>query len=130
MVFGYRAFRTPPRMDDNAAPVDRIGGTLIGAIISTFVLTITNPATLLAFTAMFAGLGGLVGGAGSYSDAAFVVAGVVLGSAGWWLALTSIIGLFHTKIDAGTMRLINRISGALVAIFGLAVLGNLAAKIL
>jgi hypothetical protein len=46
------------------------------------------------------------------------------------LALTSVIGLYHTRIDAGTMRLINRISGALVAIFGLAVLVNLMMKYL
>jgi threonine/homoserine/homoserine lactone efflux protein len=133
VVFGYRAFwaQTLPRMEEENCEKLRAGGsTLVSAIASTFALTITNPATLLAFTAMFAGLGGLAGGAGSYSDAAFVVAGVVGGSTGWWLVLTSVIGLFHTRIDAGTMRLINRISGALVAIFGLAVLGNLAVKFL
>ncbi len=130
VVFGYRAFwaQALPREVEEGA--DKGGATLVSAIASTFALTITNPATLLAFTAMFAGLGGLAGGAGSYSDAAFVVAGVVGGSTGWWLVLTSVIGLFHTRIDAGAMRLINRISGALVALFGLAVLGNLAVKFL
>ena len=133
VFFGARAFWSSfaPRMEGSggeAAPDNSGGGTLMGAIASTFVLTITNPATLLAFTAMFAGLGGLAGGAGSYSDAAFVVAGVVAGSAGWWLVLTSLIGLFHTRVDAGAIRLINRISGALVALFGVAVLVNLAVK--
>jgi threonine/homoserine/homoserine lactone efflux protein len=131
VIFGYRAFWAQPRVeDDKDMSADRGEMTLIGAIASTFALTITNPATLLAFTAMFAGLGGLAGGAGSYSDAEFVVAGVVGGSTGWWLVLTSVIGLFHTRIGAGTMRLINRVSGALVMIFGLAVLGNLAVKFL
>jgi hypothetical protein len=51
---------------------------------------------------------------------------VVGGSAGWWLVLTTVIGLFHARIDAGRVVLINRVSGLLVAIFGLAVLGNLA----
>jgi len=130
VIFGYRAFwaQALPREVDEGA--DKGGTTLISAIVSTFALTVTNPATLLAFTAMFAGLGGLAGGAGSYSDAAFVVAGVIGGSTGWWLVLTSGIGLFHTRIDAGAMRLINRISGALVSLFGLAVLGNLAVKFL
>ena len=130
VFFGYRAFSAPalPRLEEDAV---RLGGsTLLGAIASTFALTVTNPATLLAFTAMFAGLGGLVGGAGSYGDAGFVVAGVVGGSTAWWLCLTSLIGLFHTKIDASAMRLINRISGALVGIFGLAVLVNLVVKFL
>jgi threonine/homoserine/homoserine lactone efflux protein len=133
VFFGYRAFSAPApsRLEaDCGEPADRGGSTLAGAIASTFALTITNPATLLAFTAMFAGLGGLAGGAGSYSDAAFVVAGVVGGSTGWWLALTSVIGVYHARINAGTVRLINRISGALVAIFGLAVLVNLMVKYL
>jgi threonine/homoserine/homoserine lactone efflux protein len=130
VVFGYRAFWAPALPRETEISADKGGVTLVGAIVSTFALTITNPATLLAFTAMFAGLGGLAGGAGSYNDAAFVVAGVVGGSAGWWLVLTSIIGLFHARIDARAMQMINRISGALVALFGLAVLGNLAVKFL
>jgi threonine/homoserine/homoserine lactone efflux protein len=130
VIFGYRAFWAPAVPRDADESGDKGGATLLGAIVSTFALTITNPATLLAFTAMFAGLGGLAGGAGSYGDAAFIVGGVVGGSAGWWLILTSVIGLFHTRIDSGGMRLINRISGVLVALFGLAVLGNLAVKIL
>ena len=130
VIFGYRAFWAPALPREAEEGGDNGGSSLARAMVSTFALTITNPATLLAFTAMFAGLGGLAGGAGSYSDAAFVVAGVVGGSTGWWLVLTSVIGLFHTRIDARAMLLINRGSGALVAIFGLAVLANLAMKIL
>lgn len=120
---GYKTFThppIPPSQDDNCT--EKGGASLARAIVSTFVLTITNPATLLFFTSMFAGLGGLAGGAGSFHDATFVVAGVVGGSAGWWLALTTLIGLFHTKIDEGWMRTINRGSGGLLVIFGLAVL--------
>ena len=130
VVIGYRMFMAPasPRMD--AMSGDKEGATLVGAIASTFALTITNPVTLGTFFLLFAGLGGLAGGAGSYNDAGFVVAGVVAGSAAWWLVLTSVIGLFHARIDSGAIGLINRISGALVAIFGLAVLVNLVMKYL
>jgi hypothetical protein len=61
-------------------------------------------------------------------DAGFVVAGVVGGSTGWWLVLTAIIGLFHTRIDEKAMKRINRGSGVLVAVFGLVVLIHLAVK--
>ena len=128
--FGVRTFAAPvlPRLEPGCEPGtgDSKSSNLVRAIASTFALTITNPATLLAFTAMFAGLGGLAGGAGSYVDAALVVGGVVGGSAGWWLVLTTVIGLFHTRIDDDTMRKINRGSGVLVALFGVAVLVNLA----
>jgi len=108
---------------------DTGASNLVRAMVSTFVLTITNPATLIAFASMFASFHALVGGANSYVDAGFVVAGVVGGSAGWWLCLTSVIGIFHTRITDRTVRIINRGSGVLVAAFGLAVLVHVVAKV-
>ena len=121
--FGVHALLAPitAKVEDGDKS-DTGASTLIRAIASTFVLTITNPATLLAFASMFASFRGLVGGADTFVDAEFVVAGVIGGSAGWWLVLTSVIGLFHTRITDRTVRIINRVSGALVALFGLAVL--------
>lgn len=119
---GFRTFTHPPVLPGPDDCAEKAGGNLARAMVSTFALTITNPATLLFFTSMFAGLGGLAGGAGSFHDATFVVAGVIGGSAGWWLALTTVIGLFHTRIDEGWMRLINRGSGLLLMAFGLVVL--------
>jgi threonine/homoserine/homoserine lactone efflux protein len=125
---GYRTFISPPvpRCLDNGN--DGEGTNLMRAMVSTFALTVTNPVTLLSFGVMFAGLGGLAGGAGSFNDAGFVVAGVLAGSTGWWLALTTVIGLYHTRIDEKAMRIINRACGALVMACGLAVLIHLAIK--
>jgi threonine/homoserine/homoserine lactone efflux protein len=108
---------------------DTGASNLVRAMMSSFVLTITNPATLIAFASMFASFHALIGGANSYVDAGFVVAGVVGGSAGWWLCLTSVIGIFHTRITDRTVRIINRGSGMLVAIFGLAVLIHVFMKV-
>ena len=125
---GYKTFVSPPVPRCLEVKQDSEGTNLVRAMISTFALTITNPVTLLSFGVMFAGLGGLAGGAGSFNDAGWVVAGVFAGSAGWWLALTTVIGLFHTKIDEKTMRMINRTCGVLVMGCGLAVLIHLAIK--
>jgi len=125
---GYRTFISPPvpRCLDTKTDGERTN--LVRAMVSTFALTITNPVTLLSFGVMFAGLGGLAGGAGSFNDAGFVVAGVVAGSTGWWLALTTVIGIFHTRIDEKAMRIINRACGALVMACGLVVLIHLGIK--
>jgi len=109
---------------------DKGASTLARAMASTFALTITNPATLIAFASMFASFHALVGGATSFVDAGFIVAGVVGGSAGWWLSLTTVIGLFHTRVTDGAMRNINRGSGVLVAVFGLVVLVHILTKLL
>ena len=125
---GWKTFASPPvpRVVDDSEKTE--GTNLLKAMASTFALTITNPVTLLSFGVMFAGLGGLAGGAGSFNDASFVVAGVVGGSAGWWLVLTTVIGLFHARIDEKAMRLVNRACGILVVGCGLAVLIHLALK--
>ncbi|HEY5048619.1 MAG TPA: LysE family transporter [Rhizomicrobium sp.] len=96
---------------------------------STFALTITNPATLFGFTALFASVGGIAATAGSGRfDATFIVAGVISGSTLWWFTLTTFVGLFHARIDAAIMKIINRVSGIAVALFGLLVLGHVALR--
>ena len=66
-------------------PADVPAGSLAVAYTSTFALTLTNPATILAFVAIFAGLG--LAASTSYAEAALVVLGVVIGSAFWWTVL-------------------------------------------
>ncbi|HVU22023.1 MAG TPA: LysE family transporter [Rhizomicrobium sp.] len=132
LCFGlYTYFAKPPvRLDPRAEATEKRASTLARAMLSTFALTMTNPATLLGFTAMFTGLGGLAGDDPSFFSAAFVVGGVILGSALWWLILTTFVGLLHAKIDDHVMRIINHGSGLLVALFGIAVLGHVAWKLL
>lgn len=127
--FGVHALLSPITTKVEMGENDTGPSTLVRAIVSTFVLTITNPATLIAFASMFASFRGLVGGANSFVDAQFVVAGVVGGSAGWWLALTTVIGLFHARVTDRTVRIVNRVSGGLVATFGLAVLIHVVMKV-
>ncbi len=115
--------------DSEGAPVkDGGASSLTRTILSTFALTITNPATLIGFTALFAGLGSLAGRQTRFLDAAVTVIGVIAGSTIWWFALTTIVGIFHRHIDIGVMKNINRIFGVVVTLFGVVVLGNLATK--
>jgi len=72
------------------------GRGLIGAYASTFLLTLTNPLTILSFAAIFAGLG-VASSEGNYLSAAILVLGVFTGSALWWLLLSGGVGLFRTR---------------------------------
>ncbi|MGZ3642995.1 MAG: LysE family translocator [Ktedonobacteraceae bacterium] len=92
-----------------------------GAYASTFLLTLTNPLTILSFAAIFAGIG--VGSASkSFLSAALVVLGVFSGSTLWWIILTGIISLLRKKMDAQWLLWINRISGAIITLFGIGAL--------
>jgi threonine/homoserine/homoserine lactone efflux protein len=92
---------------------------------STFAIAMSNPATLFAFAALFAGFGGIVASEhASWTEAGFVVAGVMVGSGLWWLTLTSVVGLLHARIDARIMRIITHVSGIVVTLFGLVMLAR------
>lgn len=125
--FGIHTFfATPKKRElDQVRGSDKGASTLVGAIVSTFALTITNPATLLGFTALFAGLGSLIGEKPRFAEAAILVAGVAGGSIAWWFTITTIVGLFHKNIDDRAMKWINHAMGAAITLFGLAVIGNL-----
>jgi threonine/homoserine/homoserine lactone efflux protein len=122
VYLGARTFMRPA----TALPTRLRTGTLLppgahAAFVSTFLLTVANPVTLLGFAAVFAGLGVAPVGAlsSANSAAAALVLGVFLGSALWWLALSSFIGRLRPYIGAHTLTVINRISGTVLTAFGL-----------
>jgi threonine/homoserine/homoserine lactone efflux protein len=86
------------------------------AFFSTLGLTLANPPTILAFAAIFAGLG-LASGS-DHAAASLVVLGVFLGSASWWLILAAGAGWLRGRIGPGLFRAINVVAG--IAILGLA----------
>ena len=92
--------------------------TLAGAYASTFVLTLSNPVTILMFAAIFAGLG--IAAAADVGSAALLTAGVFLGSAVWWVILSAGVGASKSRFSPRTLVWVNRISGAVIAGFGIA----------
>ena len=104
-----------------ASPEERISATnplgLAGIYLSTFFLTLTNPMTIISFAAIFAALG--VGNtSGSYISAGTLVLGVFVGSALWWLILSSVVSPFRSKLKPGWLKWINRLSGLVILGFG------------
>ena len=108
------------------APAMAKGEGLRGAYASTLVLTLTNPMTILSFTAVFAGLG--IGTAtGDYRSAALLVLGVFSGSAAWWLILSGGVSLFRSKFTPRALGWVNKAAGIVILGFGvLAILSLLA----
>ena len=114
LSLGVASFLSKPA--ERAA--DARGAGLGGAFTSTFLLTLANPMTILSFVAVFAGLG-VASGLGGMGSAGALVVGVVLGSALWWLGLSVLVDRLRSRFDTRGLRWVNRISGAVIASFGL-----------
>jgi len=84
----------------------------------TFLLTMSNPATILSFAALFAGLG--LAADPTLDAAIAAVAGVFIGSLLWWAVLSGGVAALRERIGAESRRWINRIAGAVLIIFAIA----------
>jgi threonine/homoserine/homoserine lactone efflux protein len=114
LYLGAKMFVRKPVSE--AAKVE--SGGLAADYTSTFFLTLTNPATILLFSAMFAGMG-LAASGGDRAAAGLLVAGVFSGSAFWWLLLSSGTSLFRQQFDSRRLKFVDWFSGAILCSFGL-----------
>ena len=115
----WRSWTTPPATRSAAAADAR---SLAGSFAGTFVLTLSNPATILSFIAIFGTLGAQLDTASPWT----LVAGVLAGSALWWLLLSGAVAGLRSRFDARWQRVVNRCSGLLLAGFALWQWGALA----
>lgn len=91
------------------------GADLLRSFAGTFVLTLSNPATILSFIAVFGTLAGRL----AVSSPWTMIAGVLLGSALWWLLLSAMVGRLRERFDARWRRRVNFGSACVLAGFAL-----------
>ncbi len=108
----WRTWRSAP--PDHAAVVADSRG-LLAAFAGTCVLTLSNPATIFSFIAVF----GALAAQGAPSSPWLMIAGVLLGSALWWLLLSTGVSRLRARFDARAQAWVNRASALLLAAFAL-----------
>ena len=87
---------------------------MTGAIPSVVVGGVS---TILFFAGVMAGLG-VDSAAHDYTSATVLVTGVFIGSALWWLTLSSGVNWLKCQVNTRARTWINRISGAVIIAFG------------
>ena len=120
---GIKIYRTKPLVQ--ASP-NGVNG-LFGAYATTFLLTFSNPVTILSFIAIYAGWQ-VQSLHGNYFGAAVLTLGVFLGSALWWVSLFIALTAFREHFSLEILGWIHKIFGAAIAGFGLAVLLSVPVK--
>jgi threonine/homoserine/homoserine lactone efflux protein len=84
--------------------------------VTTFLLNLTNPTTVLSFLAVLAVLG-----LSEHRPAwltLIMVGGIFAGSMAWWLILTGITNHFRERFNDRAMLWMNRIGGIAIGAFG------------
>ena len=89
--------------------------------ITSFLVTVSNPITILAFGAIFASFNMVEKGSGTFPIIILVVT-VFSGAILWWLSLISIVTIFKSRIRLRNLLWINRVTGILIIIFALFVI--------
>ncbi|HEY0836366.1 MAG TPA: LysE family transporter [Azospirillum sp.] len=117
LVVAIRTYRQSPAAEAREADAAPDSRTAISGFMTGLSLTMTNPATIFAFIAVFAGFG--LGADLGHFDAATMVLGVFLGSASWWLALSSGVAAVRHRISDQGLALLNHCTGIALAVFGL-----------
>lgn len=108
----FKTWRSPVAEAAAQAPG---GSGLLRCFAGTFVLTLSNPATILSFVAVFGALAGRMATASPWT----MIAGVLLGSALWWLLLSVAVGGLRERFDVRWRRRVNLASALLLAGFAL-----------
>jgi threonine/homoserine/homoserine lactone efflux protein len=121
LYIGISAFNGDPF---EGARSQRDPEDLLADYASAFALTISNPITILAFLAIFASIG-FSGAEATLGRAAILVLGVWLGSLLWWAGLAGGAGMVRLSFGREHMVWINRGSGGILVVCGVALLGSL-----
>ena len=110
-----------PAVNESVRPINRIN--LGQTYVSTLVLTLSNPMTILSFLAIFAGTG-FTSTTSDLSSAVGLVSGVFCGSILWWLLLSQSVGWLRQRLGNTLLVWINRAAGIGLVLFGLTTMGS------
>ncbi|MEI6802222.1 MAG: LysE family transporter [Burkholderiales bacterium] len=109
----WQTFRQP--LASVAAPLAS-HADLAKCFAGTFLLTLSNPATILSFIAVFASI---AGGRAQSLSAAPMIGGILVGSALWWLFLSFLVAYWRERFNAVWRLRINHASALLLGGFAL-----------
>ncbi|MDP3644656.1 MAG: LysE family transporter [Bacteroidota bacterium] len=99
------------------------GNTHFQDIISSFLVTFSNPLTVFVFLAVFTSSGVALSMEQPY-DSFFVILGIFTGAFIWWFSLSGVVSIFRHKINLRILWWINKTAGVIIVIFVLVTVIN------
>jgi Putative threonine efflux protein len=112
-------------MEGSGPPQPQSLHDFVGAFSTGFALTVINPATLLAFVGVFAGMGLFQDRPAHLLANWIVIVGTFIGSMLWWTTLTTTAYAVRRHLSLEFLVVLNVVLGLVVAGFGVASLLSL-----
>lgn len=122
VIFGIRIFYSKEQKKTEIVN----GLSLLKSFIATFLLSITNPATVFSFLIIFSAYGTTHLGSNTLSKFILVL-GVFCGSILWWLILIAVASVFSHKLTSRNLKVVNKTLGVFITCFGIVILLSLGA---
>ena len=113
VLVGIQVFRSVPAAVRDSANPD----SYLKDYLSLVAIAAANPLTIIYFLTILPGFGIVAHGTTLIAAVPFV-AGVFVGSAVWWIILCGSLGSVRSRLSAGNLQWINRVSGILLTVFG------------
>ncbi len=121
LLIGIKIYQSRLQFNDmDAEKENKNVHSHIGAFLSTFLLTISNPTTVVSFLVIFAGFG-LKGLDNNYTGALQLIAGVFAGGGLWWILLTYITNKYKARINDHNLKKVNKVFGSIIILFGVSI---------
>ncbi len=111
---GFKTLRTPAKP---VGSLDAQRTSRLSAFSSAFVLTLTNPMTILTYIAIFSSMA--ITTDGSNLSGLVLISAILTGSFAWWVFLCGLVSMIRHRLPAKTMCWINIGSGVILIAFGL-----------
>lgn len=92
------------------------GNTHLKDMISTFLVTFSNPLSVFVFLAIFTSSGVVMNMDQPYHSF-FMILGIFTGALIWWFSLSGLVSLFRHKISLRILWWINKTAGVLIVLF-------------
>jgi threonine/homoserine/homoserine lactone efflux protein len=108
-----RSARTPV----DARPETAAERSASRIVLTMYLLTLSNPTTILSFAAIFGGLGLALGS--SFADSALLVVSVFAGSMLWWLGLCGFLTRIRHRLTPAWIARVDLAAGAIIFVMAL-----------
>ena len=114
----YSLFHSQQRNTVSAMQASsKTGISIVAYTLQTFIITMTNPATIISFIAAFTSVG-VLQNKHDFLSASILVLGVFLGSFSWWLILCGGAMMLRHRLSNETVAYINKAMAVGLIVFG------------